>query len=111
MLSTSHAYYILLCAIKYLGAYFNYIKPPINTITFGKQLKTIIYLQFPSVKLSKKQYAKMIPYNLPKETQELINNMPLPRYLIGDIYANIVVVKEMEKPNEKPYINLATIIC
>lgn len=108
---TPHAASILLLATRYLGVSFKYHIPPMRTNTFGKQLNTIIHLQLPLVKLYRKKYAKITAYSLPNETQKLINKIPLPRYFIGDIYANIVVVKEIEKPNENPYMNLANIIC
>lgn len=67
------------------GDYFKVNTDPKNTKTLGKQLKIIINLQFPEVKVSRNAYAKSNPYNLPIETQKFNNKIPFPRYLLGVI--------------------------
>lgn len=37
--------------------------------------------------------------------QKLISSIPFPRYIEGDIYANMLVVIATVKPNENPYRN------
>jgi hypothetical protein len=77
-----------------------------TTIRLGKELVTIIIRQFPVVKFDRNIAPKINENIFPKETQKLIIRSPFPRYAIGTIYENIVVVKAIVIPNVKPYKNL-----
>lgn len=68
----------------------------------GKQLKIIIILQLPEVKVSKKIYASNSPYSLPIDTQKFNRSIPFPRYLLGVISANTLVVMAIVNPYVKP---------
>lgn len=51
------------------------------------------------------KYPRKTAYIFPIEMQKLISSIPFPRYIEGDIYANMLVVIATVKPNENPYRN------
>lgn len=81
-----------------------------KTNKLGKQLKIIIILQFPEMKVSKNMQANIKPYNLPIDTQKFNNNMPFPLYLFGVISAKTLVVMAIVNPYVKPQKKRANII-
>lgn len=69
-----------------------------RTMRLGRQLQSIMALQFPEVKLSRNRYASRRPNSLPIETQKLRNIIPLPLKFVVKIYAKTLVVTAMVNP-------------